>query len=74
VGNESDVLTMQKLREQKYKELLKRIEREKELKVIIEKMELKRKLQEKRLQEPKRIKKGTKSSAPVYEFKFERKK
>jgi Utp11 protein len=74
LGDETDVVAMQRIREQKYKELLKRIDRERELKVIMEKMELKRKLQEKRSLEPKRVKKGTKSSAPIYEFKFERKK
>lgn len=68
---------MKKLNEEKqklYRELEKRIDREKELAVIQQKMELKRKLQEKREIKPKRVKPGTKQSAPVYMFKYERKK
>uniref|UniRef100_A0A336LL99 U3 small nucleolar RNA-associated protein 11 n=1 Tax=Culicoides sonorensis TaxID=179676 RepID=A0A336LL99_CULSO len=68
---------MKKLNEDKeklYRELEKRIDREKELAVIQQKMELKRKLQEKRSIKPKRVKPGTKNSAPIYEFKYERKR
>lgn len=68
---------MKKLNEEKqklYRELEKRIDREKELAVIQQKMDLKRKLQEKRSIKPKRVKPGTKNSAPVYMFKYERKR
>lgn len=61
-------------RDKSYQELHKRIEREKELAIIERKMELKRLLKQKRQLEPKRIQKGSKSKAPIYEFKFERKK
>nr|CAD7411562.1 unnamed protein product [Timema poppensis] len=57
-----------------YKELRKRIEREKELTVIQQKLEVKRHLQSKKEQQPKRIKPGTKKTAPVYEWKYERKR
>ncbi|XP_059061159.1 probable U3 small nucleolar RNA-associated protein 11 [Achroia grisella] len=61
-------------RKKKYKEMAKRIEREKELMVIQQKMEIKRHLQSINQIKPKRIKKGTKHSAPVYEFQYVRKK
>lgn len=62
------------LRHASYRELRKRIDREKELSVIQQKMEIKRALLSKGLQEPERIAPGTKNSAPVYKWKYERKK
>lgn len=61
-------------RDRSYKELAKRIEREKQLTIIQQKMEVKRHLQDKKTQKPKRVKAATKNSAPVYKWKFERKK
>lgn len=61
-------------RENAYKELRKRIDREKELTVAEQTLQLKRTLQEKRLLKPKRISPGTKNTAPVYMFKYERKR
>lgn len=61
-------------KEKSYKELQKRIEREKELSVIQQKMELKRALQQKRVLKPKRLQGGTKNTAPIYKFQFERKR
>lgn len=57
-----------------YRELEKRIDREKQLAIVQEKMELKRRLQEKRKLKPKRVSGGTKEAAPVYKFKYERKR
>ncbi|KAI4459434.1 u3 small nucleolar rna-associated protein 11 [Holotrichia oblita] len=57
-----------------YQQLSKRIEREKELAIIQRKIEIKRHLQQKTLLKPKRLRKGSKSTAPVYVWKYERKK
>lgn len=70
----STVARLQQQRENAYRELSKRVEREKELSVAEQKLQLKRALQEKRVQKPKRVKPGTKDAAPVYEFKYERKR
>lgn len=58
-----------------YKELSKRIERERELTVIQQKIEMSKALESRKCKlRPKRIKKGTKDRAPVYVWKYERKK
>lgn len=65
---------MKKKKEKLYKELSKRIEREKDLTVVQQKMELKRHLQDVKVMKPKRVQRGTKQSAPVYQFQYMRKK
>lgn len=58
-----------------YKELAKRIHREKELAVIQEKLEMKKHIEGKKsVIPPKRIKRATKERAAVYEWQYERKK
>ncbi|KAJ2950642.1 hypothetical protein O0L34_g8898 [Tuta absoluta] len=74
--DEETVKSMKKKKEQTYKELATRIEREKQLTVVQQKMELKRHLQDKsaKIMKPKRVQRGTKDSAPVYKFQYIRKK
>ncbi|KAJ6643485.1 putative U3 small nucleolar RNA-associated protein 11 [Pseudolycoriella hygida] len=72
--SEKELKRLKNLRENSYNELKKRVEREKELTVVVQKMEMKRALQEKRRQKPKRVAAGTKNSAPICLFKYERKR
>lgn len=67
---------MKKKKQNAYKEIATRIEREKQLTVVQQKMELKRHLQNKsaKIMKPKREQKGSKLSAPVYKFQYMRKK
>ncbi|KAF7632418.1 U3 small nucleolar RNA-associated protein 11 [Meloidogyne graminicola] len=66
----------EKERRSLYTELGKRIEREKELSVVLAKLELKRDLQLSKGSElkPKRIRKGNAQRAAVYKWTYERKK
>jgi len=69
--------TLDKLEQQKhmaYKELEKRINRERELKIVQEKMEVRRMLKDKKVKKPTLIKPETKESAPIYKWKYERKR
>ncbi|XP_058812001.1 probable U3 small nucleolar RNA-associated protein 11 [Topomyia yanbarensis] len=74
VQDEKVILAMNDERKKSYHELQCRVEREKELTIVQQKMELKRALQEKRLRKPKQVSKGTKDQAPIYKFKYERKR
>lgn len=57
-----------------YNELAKRIRREKELAIIQQKIEITKAVENKKnVLPPKRIKKGSKDSPPVYVWKYERK-
>lgn len=72
-----DKAVMKKLVEQKkkmYKELSKRIERERELGVVQQKLEMKRYLTAAGATAPKKERKGTKTQAPIYKWNFERKR
>lgn len=68
------VAGLQRQRDNAYRELSNRVERERELSVAEQKLQLKRALQEKRVLKPRRVRAGTKERAPVYEFKYERKR
>lgn len=69
-----DLQKATKQKEQKYAELEKRLEREKQLRIIQEKMILKKNLQNKKESQPERIKPGSKDAPPVYRWKNERKR
>lgn len=58
-----------------YKELAKRIERERQLAIVQRKLEMRRHLESgKNILPPKKVKKGGKDTAPIYVWKYERKK
>lgn len=57
-----------------YKELQKRIERERELTIIQQKLEMQRALKDKKITKPKLVSVETKDAAPIYKWKFERKR
>lgn len=62
-------------RQSVYNELSKRIQREKELAIIQRKIEISKAVENKKNSiPPKRLKKGKKDKAPVYVWKYERKK
>jgi U3 small nucleolar RNA-associated protein 11 len=72
-----DEVVIEKLaaeRDKAYMELQKRIERERELTIIQQKLEIKRHLLNKKESTPKRVKPSTKDAPPVYKWKYERKR
>ncbi|XP_076236558.1 putative U3 small nucleolar RNA-associated protein 11 [Calliopsis andreniformis] len=74
---ELDDTALSKIEQKKhmaYKELQKRIDRERELTVVQQKLEMQGALKDKKITKPKLIRSGTKDSAPIYKWKFERKR
>lgn len=72
--NEKTMKEAAEEREKLYKELSKRIDREREFTVVQQKLEISRALKQKSELKPKKLQDGTKNSAPLYQFKYERKK
>lgn len=73
--SERDLKSSANKRQAVYKELAKRIDRERELDVLEQKFKIKRAVESKKsVLPPRRLKKGSKDSAPVYVWKYERKK
>lgn len=74
---ELDDKSITKLEQKKhmaYKELEKRIDRERELTIVQQKLEMRKLLKDRQGKKPKLIKPGSKSAAPIYKWKFERKR
>ncbi|XP_076675939.1 putative U3 small nucleolar RNA-associated protein 11 [Andrena cerasifolii] len=72
-----DKTLLGKIEQQKhmsYKELQKRIDRERELTVVQQKLEMQRALKDRKVTKPKLVQRGTKNAAPIYKWKYERKR
>ena len=72
--DESTLQKIEQSKQQAYKELSKRVDREQDLTVVQQTLELKRALKDKKITKPQKIKGGSKDSAPIYKWKYERKK
>ncbi|EEZ98784.1 putative U3 small nucleolar RNA-associated protein 11-like Protein [Tribolium castaneum] len=73
--NLDDLAEAAKKKKHLYNELAKRINREKELSVIQQKIEIKRHVENrKNVLPPKRVRRGNRTQAPVYVWQYERKK
>ncbi|XP_015512464.2 probable U3 small nucleolar RNA-associated protein 11 [Neodiprion pinetum] len=72
-----DEKMLSKMEQQKhmaYKELHKRIDRERELSIVQQKIEVKRALQDKKVPNPKQVKPATPDGPPIFQWKFQRKR
>ncbi|XP_076619847.1 putative U3 small nucleolar RNA-associated protein 11 [Colletes latitarsis] len=72
--NEAILSKIEQRKRMTYKELQKRIDREHQLTIVQQKLEIQRALKDKKITKPKLVSKGSKDSAPVYKWKFERKR
>lgn len=70
-----DETTLGKIEQQKhmaYVELRKRVDRERELTVVQQKLEIRRALKNKMVEKPKMVRQASKEAAPIYKWKFQR--
>ncbi|XP_033214429.1 probable U3 small nucleolar RNA-associated protein 11 [Belonocnema kinseyi] len=72
--NEEMLAKIEQQKHMAYRELDKRIERERELTIVQQKLEIRRALKDRKVTKPTHIRPATKHSAPVYKWKFERKR
>lgn len=72
--DENSLKRIERSKHKAYQELHKRINRERELTIIQQKLEIERALKDKKVTKPKLVKKGSKDSAPVYKWTYERKR
>ncbi|XP_050540676.1 probable U3 small nucleolar RNA-associated protein 11 [Daktulosphaira vitifoliae] len=72
--DEDTIKEMVSVKRKAYRELERRKNREKELAIVQRKLEIKTHLLGSKHEPPKRIKPATKNSAPIYQWKYERKK
>ncbi|XP_014244749.1 probable U3 small nucleolar RNA-associated protein 11 [Cimex lectularius] len=72
--DEKAIERLHKLKMIEYNKLARRIDRHKQLSIIQEKMEVQRALKKPSYEKPKLVKQGTKDEAPIYKWKYERKR
>ncbi|XP_043464807.1 probable U3 small nucleolar RNA-associated protein 11 [Leptopilina heterotoma] len=72
--DEGTFLKAEQQKHMAYKELDKRIERERQLTIVQQKLEIRRALKDKKVLQPKQVRPGTKDTAPIFKWKFERKR
>lgn len=72
--NEEIIAKIEQKKHMAYKELQKRIERERELTIVQQKLEMRIALKDKKIKKPKLVQTGSKNAAPIYKWKFERKR
>lgn len=72
--DEAQLEELERLKENSYEKLRKRMLRERELTIVQQKLEMQRALKDKKAQKPKLIRRGTPDNAPIYKWKFERKR
>lgn len=72
--DEETIKQMSSVKRKSYRELERRKNREKELSLVQRKLEIKTHLLSSKKEPPKKIKPATKDAAPIYKWKYERKK
>lgn len=72
--DEKTVAKLQQKNHMSYMALAKRLKREHELTIVQEKLEMNAALKDRKITKPKCIKPGTKDSAPIYKWKYQRKR
>uniref|UniRef100_A0A914UZU5 U3 small nucleolar RNA-associated protein 11 n=1 Tax=Plectus sambesii TaxID=2011161 RepID=A0A914UZU5_9BILA len=72
--SKADVTLANRERKGKYSELMKRMDRERELTIVTNKLQVKKNVAESKGEKPKRVLKGSSSRAPVYKWQYERRR
>lgn len=72
--DKKNVAKLQQKNHMTYMALAKRLERERELTIVEEKLAMRSALKDRKITKPKCVKPGSKVSAPIYKWKYERKR
>lgn len=72
--DEKTTAKLQQKNHMNYMLLAKRLDRERELTIVQQKLEMRVALKDEKTEKPKCVKLGTKTSAPIYKWKYERKR